>query len=464
VNWRVNQKPKGTTTMQANAIQAALKREGASEDQIKIALHALGLDLRAAVPAEKSTKMVSSETAVHAAKPGIYRVKGVRRLYLKKTSRDAGSYYLRYRIDGRRPSMGLGSIVDVTLAKAKALAEELGGRLVKKVDLLAERKAERAAEARKGTVPTVADAIQTYLAANAPAWKHVYARANWFNPIERYALPVIGRLKVDEIEPRHILAVLKATDEKGVASLGRKIRSRLKTVFDWLSAHGQRNAALGNPADAGVINAGRPKGQEKGGHYRRIDNPLDEAPSVFAKLCGLASDNAAIACWCFMALTAARPGDALAARWDEVDFAKKLWMNPVSKTGKREPLPVPLSTAAIAILEQAKHRSKSDLIFTNGGGGKLAHSNLAGAPKRAGIEAGTPHSWRSIFRDAVEDKLGFRRETAEAALGHSLGAVEGAYRRETAIEARAVMMEAYTGWLLDKSADKVIRHAFPATA
>jgi hypothetical protein len=46
----------------------------------------------------------------------------------------------------------------------------------------------------------------------------------------------------------------------------------------------------------------------------------------------------------------------------------------------------------------------------------------------------------------------------------SLGAVEGAYRRETALEARCPMMEAYAGWLLDKSADNVIRHAFPASA
>jgi hypothetical protein len=57
---------------------------------------------------------------------------------------------------------------------------------------------------------------------------------------------------------------------------------------------------------------------------------------------------------------------------------------------------------------------------------------------------------------------GFRRETAEAALGHSLGAVEGAYRRETAVETRRVMMEAYVAWLAGKGADNVV--AFPARA
>src|SRR6516164_10488840 len=39
--------------------------------------------------------------------------------------------------------------------------------------------------------------------------------------------------------------------------------------------------------------------------------------------------------------TAARPSEALDARWDQIDLHKKLWMNPVSKAGNL--LPVPLS-------------------------------------------------------------------------------------------------------------------------
>jgi hypothetical protein len=58
---------------------------------------------------------------------------------------------------------------------------------------------------------------------------------------------------------------------------------------------------------------------------------------------------------------------------------------------------------------------------------------------------------RSIFRDAAEDRCGFRRETAEAALAHSLGAVEGAYRRGTAVEERRKLMAAYEGWLTGKT-------------
>jgi integrase len=456
--------------VEAKTVAAALKSAGATADQIKAALASMGLEMPAPEEKKPDARTVSSEAQVQAAKPGTYRVTRANRLYLKKTSHGAGSYFLRYRIGDRRPSMGLGSISDVTLAQVRARAEELGGKLGRRVDLLAERRAEREAaqaEARKAARLTVKEAVMAYVEANAPTWKHIYARANWLNPVERYAFPVIGHLKVDAVEPRHILAVLKAADEKGVATLGKKVRSRLKTVFDHLIAHGQRDAALGNPADAGVINAGRPKnGKNQGGHYRRI--ALDDAPATFTKLYELAKggDNVAIACWVFMALTAARPGEALAAKWEQVNLDKALWLNPVEKTEKV--LEVPLSSTAIALLKEHQRRLEAEgkpitgLIFAGNGGGQLAHSNLAGAPKRAGIEAGTPHSWRSLFRDAVEDKLGFRRETAEAALAHSLGPVEKAYRRESGVDARRVMMEAYVGWLTGKGGDNVV--AFPASA
>jgi hypothetical protein len=96
------------------------------------------------------------------------------------------------------------------------------------------------------------------------------------------------------------------------------------------------------------------------------------------------------------------------------------------------------------------------VIFANKNGGKFSHSNFFSAPKRAGVEAGTLHSWRSVFRDTVEDKLHLRPEAAEASLGHSLGAVEGAYRRDTGVEARRVMMEAYSQHLMGTGADNVV--------
>ena len=138
-------------------------------------------------------------------------------------------------------------------------------------------------------------------------------------------------------------------------------------------------------------------------------------------------------------------------------------MNPVSKTrGKANPLPVPLSPIALEVLKRQETVRTGDKVFPGRGGSPLHFSTFSAAPKDAGLDIGTPHSWRSIFRDWAEDIGGFRRETAEAALAHSLGVVESAYRRETALAARTPMMAAYANWLAGEGESKVV--AFPPRA
>jgi hypothetical protein len=74
------------------------------------------------------------------------------------------------------------------------------------------------------------------------------------------------------------------------------------------------------------------------------------------------------------------------------------------------------------------------------------------APTRAKLDAGTPHSWRSIFRDWAGDIGRIDRDLAETALAHALEDTEASYRRRTAIEARRPVMEAYGRWLSNESA------------
>jgi hypothetical protein len=88
-------------------------------------------------------------------------------------------------------------------------------------------------------------------------------------------------------------------------------------------------------------------------------------------------------------------------------------------------------------------------------GGAISYTKFSQAPVKEGIECGSPHSWRSIFRDWGEERGGIAPQTLEAALAHSLGAVESAYRRETAIPARTVTMQRYADWLEGKDAKVV---------
>jgi integrase len=122
------------------------------------------------------------------------------------------------------------------------------------------------------------------------------------------------------------------------------------------------------------------------------------------------------------------------------------------KSGK--PHAIPLSDLALEVFErQASVRrsdSDSDAVFPG-----LSYGVFSAAVRALPFDVGTPHSWRSIFRDTVQDTLGFPPHLAEAALAHSLGKVTAAYRRETGIEARRPVMEAYSRWLMSEGADVV---------
>jgi integrase len=186
-------------------------------------------------------------------------------------------------------------------------------------------------------------------------------------------------------------------------------------------------------------------------HHRRV--AVDEAPAVFGKIIEAAASKPTLAPWAFMILTAARPSEALNARWEEIDLAKRLWTCLGERMKASKDHIVPLSDVALAVLKRQVRTG--DYVFPGRGSGAMSYSNFADATVQAGFDAGSPHGWRSLFRDWAGDIGRVDRDLAEAALAHSLGAVEGAYRRQSAIEARRPVMAAYSRWLTGEETNVV---------
>jgi integrase len=107
---------------------------------------------------------------------------------------------------------------------------------------------------------------------------------------------------------------------------------------------------------------------------------------------------------------------------------------------------VPLSTAAIAVLETMKTLSHSDVIFPGERSPFMYRNamNELAQQIQPGIVA---HGFRSTFRDWAGDETSYAREVAEAALAHKVGdATEQAYRRRKALAKRRKMMQAWADW------------------
>jgi integrase len=147
-------------------------------------------------------------------------------------------------------------------------------------------------------------------------------------------------------------------------------------------------------------------------------------------------------------LTAARPGEVMGARWDEM--LDDVWTVPATRMKAGKPHRVPLSGPAQALLRAASAKRFGDYVFTGQSGKKpLAHTAMHVVMSRLDADF-TVHGFRSTFRDWAGETTNFPREVAEAALAHSVGdKVEAAYRRGDALQKRRALMSAWAAYCGD---------------
>jgi len=119
---------------------------------------------------------------------------------------------------------------------------------------------------------------------------------------------------------------------------------------------------------------------------------------------------------------------------------------------------VPLSKPALKIIQDLAEVPSSHLVFTQIGNGKPFSVNATRAllhrMKRPNV---TTHGFRSTFRDWAGDLTAFQRETIEAAMSHNIkDKAEAAYRRSSALEKRAKLMQVWADYCGGSAMGEVI--------
>ncbi len=408
---------------------------------------------------------ITSMTEARAAPTGSHRVDNATGLYLRVTPTGSRSWVLRFRIGDKRKDMGLGPIELTPLADARKKAQDALRQRDEGHDPIIKRQERVAANLAERPTPTFAAMLEAFLEAHSGAWKHRYAISAWRGAVDRYAVPVLGRLKVSDIQSAHVVQALAAAKDAGAVETARRLRSRIAQVLDYAAARGDRDLLLANPASATAIRAlfKNPRAGEPA-HFRRLD--LDDAPAAFQKLAAAvdAAPLAAVAldAWLLMIATGVRPSVALTADRAEFSLAKLIWTVPPAKMKVARPFVTPLSPLALAVVERRMKAANGDRLFPGKGGGSMAYNTFAVAPGKAGLDLGTPHSWRSMLADWAGEIAEADHEAVELQLAHALGKVRGAYRRGQAIDQRRRLLERYSAWLTGEAADVVV--AFPKWA
>ncbi len=374
-------------------------------------------------------------TKVKAAGPGKhYDGQG---LHLRVTDTGSRSWVLRITVDGRRREIGLGSWPEVSLVDARKKALEHRAAIADGRDPVAEK--------RRTTIPVFRDAAKAVHEANRPRWRSEQHAIRWWRSLENHVFDEIGDMRVDRITQTDVLRILTPiwTTRPEAA---RKTRQRIRTIFRWCQAHGYITLNVAGE----VIDGALPPMPRVKSNFRSL--PYPEVSEALAVVDETQATAAAKLCLRFLVLTAARSGEARFAVWDEIDFGACEWRILASRMKAANEHRVPLTEAAMAVLDKAKDlHDGSDLIFPSPikPGNPLSDATLTKLLRGVGLaDRATVHGFRASFRTWALEETDTPWAVCEAALAHSLGdSTQQAYIRGNAFAKRRKLMDQWAQFL-----------------
>jgi integrase len=365
-------------------------------------------------------------------------------LYLRVTPQGTKNWVLRYMLELKPHWMGLGPLTLYGLAEARARALDAKRKRHDGIDPITARRAERAKlrlDAAKAV--TFKDCAETYINSHRAGWRNDKHKYQWPATLAAYAYPVIGALPAQAVDTGLVLKVLEPiwTVKPETA---KRVRQRIEAVLDFAKVLGWREGE--NPARwRGHLDKLLPARSKVRPVKHHASLPYAELPAFLASLRGRKAF--AARALEFLILTAARKGEVLGARWNEIDLLDKTWTVPASRMKAHREHRVPLSARALVILGEMQAARQTDDAFVFPGGkvgNPLSNLALLMLMRRMGRGDLTAHGFRATFMTWASERTSVQNEIVEAALAHVIGGkVEQAYRRGDMFDKRRRLMEAW---------------------
>ena len=406
-------------------------------------------------PADEKPKKLTALSLASIKEEGFHRDQECTGLYVQVSFKQRGdtrdeangfvrSWVYRFKspITGKGRYMGLGSCDCVTIHEARELARAarkivtFGGdpieqRIAKQT---AERQAYLQEQASRMTFAMCVEQCLPGMIKNSKSPRH---RNQVTRSLEQ-ACEAFGDVAVSAIDTPMISKFLTPIWEATPATADRT-RNRVERVLDWAKAKGFRTGE--NPAawkgNLKHMQFEKPKGQK---HHDAL--PYADLPAFMVKL--RERNTMAARGLELLILTGARFDEVRSATWDEFNLDKRLWVVPGERMKEGVVHTVPLSGAAMALLQSLERTSK--YVFPGAGGGPLG-TGAFGETITALKADTTTHGLRTTFSTWVDEETDFDEATREHALAHSVGTkVAQAYARGEKLGKRKLLMQAWADY------------------
>lgn len=387
-------------------------------------------------------------------------------LLLRVSKNGNKTYRYRYQLKGKSRILTIGPHSEVSLQDARAKATQARAQVLRGEDPAAE--AQRARAVARST-PTVEEFIDEYLERHAKVHKSERAWKEDERQLRREVIPQIGRLRMDRINKRDVVAIIDRIRDRGANTQANRVTAVIRKMFNFAVARGviphspitgisltkeqSRKLVLNDDQIRYLWSVTEiPDDESQGGRH----------PSILRVLRVLL-------------LTGLRIEEATGAPKSEIDLEKGVWVIPgedhdgpeYRRTKNKVTHTLPLSPLALAIIKESITMSdelSNDWVFPGlVEGGHITKDAVEHAMRalvgdgtggerlvsKKGVATGpTPHDLRRTFATRI-GSLGFNRLVQDKLLNHvdnSVGAIYDRYdyekeKREAMIAWEAKLLE-----------------------
>ena len=338
----------------------------------------------------------------------------------------------------KRANLSLGKYPNLTLAEARAKAQEYKGLLAKDIDPK-DKKLELEKANRLAHINTFEHVVEQWLLLKQDSISPSYYK-KITSRLRLHVLPNIGKVPIHKITAVGTIEFLQTLAKQG------KMET-IDNICGWL------NEIMVYSVNTGLIPANPLSGIKKAFNAPKTTHLPTLRPEELPELtAAIETANIRLITKYLMQWqlhTMVRPKEASEARWEEIDLEKRVWVIPAEKMKMKRDHTVPLSSAMMRLLEDLRPLSgHREWLFPSDRSPRkpMSSQSVNMALKRMGFKGRlVSHGFRALASTTLNEH-GFDPELIETALAHvDSNSVRAAYNRAEYLERRREMMEWWSG-------------------
>jgi len=359
---------------------------------------------------------------------------------VRVTASGARAFILNYRLRGREHRFTIGAWPDWSALRAVREARNLRQRVDRGEDPLKDR-------APIPTTKSVSAVIDDFMIRHVRNKERPLRSADQIqSAFDRLVKPRIGKIGVYELRRSHVAEMLDRVEDEAGPVQADRVRAYLRKALSW---YAERDDEFN--LNAAFVRVG-PRANPKERARTRVLSD-DELRVIWPLLAYAGTFGAMLKT---LLLTAQRRDEVANMSWKEIG-EDRIWTIPAQRYKTKRPNHVPLSNAALAIIEAQPKLAGCDYIFPSRsqtpfsgfGKSKAAFDKAVQKALQGAAEVGTKiepllnwtlHDLRRTAKTLMV-RAGVRPDISERVLGHVIAGVEGTYDRHSYAEEKRDALE-----------------------